>query len=82
VNSKKKLLSKLPFDLVETNISVRWEQGVEHHPKSEEIMDAMCYIDALNKYALDIDRGGDGDNGETIMFLLDVYFEALDKANE
>lgn len=79
MNGKKKLLDNLPFDLVETDIGVRWEQGIEHHPKSEEIMDAMCYVDKLNKYAMDIDVGGDGDNGETMLFLLDVYFDALDK---
>jgi len=57
----------------------RWGDGIDHHPKSFELMafiaehdfndmdDCFCW-----KY------GGDGDNGETLMFEMDAYFEQKD----
>lgn len=65
---------------IETCMNARWENGVEHHPESEKIIRALRDLDGkLLNYALDISVGGDGDNGETMMYLLDVYFEAQDK---
>jgi hypothetical protein len=65
---------------IETCMNARWENGVDHHPESEKIIRALRDLDGkLLNYALDINVGGDGDNGETMMYLLDVYFEAKDK---
>lgn len=61
------------------DIGERWQQGLDHHPKSV----------ALFKWLADFDykecgdtfhwkSGGDGDNGETLMYQLDVYFEEQD----
>ena len=64
---------------VETDINKRWEQGIEHHPMSEEIVEALKDLDF--KYGGDyfqIKTGGDGDNGEHMMYLLDIYFERKD----
>lgn len=55
--------------------SQRWEDGDDHDPRSE----------ALYKFIADTDfkhcgdsfcfkSGGDGDNGETLMFILDCWF--------
>jgi len=66
--------------MVETDINKRWEQGIEHHPKSLEMFDVLK--DADHKYGEDYfywRSGGDGDNGETLMFTLDVYFELKDQ---
>lgn len=70
--------------MVETDITKRWEDGVDHHPVSEKIVRAIAEIDF--KYGGDFfcfKLGGDGDNGEHLMYLLDIYFEQLDekKAN-
>ena len=61
---------------VETNITKRWEQGVEHDPRSEELVRSIADLDF--KYGSDFFNfkvGGDGDNGEHLMYLLDIYYE-------
>lgn len=68
---------------IETDIQVRWEEGIDHHKKSLELMDALKHID----YYLGDDCfcwkiGGDGDNGENLMYEMDIYFEYLDKLKE
>lgn len=67
---------------IEKDINKRWEEGIDHHPKSEELFQVLAKIDI--KYCNDYfcwKQGGDGDNGETFMYQLDIYFESLD-ANE
>lgn len=64
---------------VETDINKRWEEGTDHHPESIKLMDALSYIDfnCCNDY-FDWNTGGDGDNGETLMYEMDIYFEVQD----
>lgn len=69
------------IDGVEYDISKRWRDGMPHHPKSVEIMSRLMEID----FELCDDHfcwkvGGDGDNGETLMYQLDIIFE--EKAQE
>lgn len=69
-------------DGVEYNIDKRWEEGIPHHPKSEELCRAIADID----YVFQDDFfgwkfGGDGDNGESLMYLLDIYFDEQDILN-
>jgi len=55
---------------------VRWETGGEHHPKSIELYKALSTIDIV--FANDYfcwKAGGDGDNGETLMYEFDMIFE-------
>lgn len=60
-------------------IGQRWEQGVEHDPRSEKIARGIAAIDfAECDDSFNFKFGGDGDNGETLMYLLDVYFERQD----
>lgn len=58
----------------------RWEKGIDHDPRSQKIVKALEKIDfqAFNNY-FDWQTGGDGDNGEALMYQLDVYFDLLDK---
>ena len=58
----------------------RWENGVEHHPKSIELMKFIETLD-FNAYGdyFCWKTGGDGDNGETLMYQMDAFFEAKDK---
>ena len=53
----------------------RWEQGIDHDPRSEKLVRAMAKIDFEQcQDSLQINVGGDGDNGETMMYLLDMHF--------
>lgn len=64
---------------IETNIDKRWEQGMEHHPKSIELYKVIEKLDW--DYGNDYfcwKSGGDGDNGEHLMYLLDIHFEKQD----
>ena len=61
---------------VETDVVKRWEQGIEHDPKSKELVKSIAYLDY--RYGNDFFSfkiGGDGDNGEHLMYLLDIYYE-------
>ena len=62
--------------MIETNITKRWENGTPHHHLSEKLVRAVADLDF--KYAGDFfcfKVGGDGDNGEHLMYLLDIFFE-------
>jgi hypothetical protein len=61
----------------------RWEDGDDHDPRSE----------AMYKFISDVDfkhcgdsfcfkSGGDGDNGETLMYILDCWFESNPHSKE
>lgn len=57
----------------------RWEQGIDHDDRSVALVDALSEIDEkYNKGNVDIRVGGDGDNGEELAYLLDIYFEQQD----
>ena len=61
----------------------RWELGIKHHPKSLELIEFLIDHDLF-----DYDdyfcwkKGGDGDNGETLMYQMDAFFELKDIENE
>lgn len=70
---------KIP-NTVSTDINARWEQGVDHHPRSEALVKAMQFVDITYcDNMCDINTGGDGDNGESLLYLLDIIFESQDK---
>ena len=66
----------------ELTIDERWEQGIEHDPRSEKLYREIADIDYKNGDSMGFKSGGDGDNGETLMYLFDVHFERLDKKRE
>lgn len=57
----------------------RWSQGLQHHPESVRLMKFLAEHDCKD-YGMHFDWeiGGDGDNGETLMFQMDAYFEQRD----
>jgi hypothetical protein len=60
-------------------IKNRWEDGIEHHPMSERLMRFLAehdYNDYNDYFGWKI--GGDGDNGESLMYQMDAFFELLD----
>lgn len=67
------------FDLGLPQIS-RWEEGVPHHHMSIRLMKFLQesdYKDYEDHFGWKV--GGDGDNGETLMYQMDVFFELQDK---
>lgn len=70
---------------VNTDINDRWENGIPHDKRSVDLYKSIARIDY--KYcsdSFDFTSGGDGDNGETLMYILDVHFALEDekRANE
>lgn len=65
-----------------TNLN-RWEDGINHHPMSIRIMLFLSEHD-FNDYDdfFCWKYGGDGDNGETLMYQLDAFFEFSDWIQE
>ena len=66
-------------DGVEYDINKRWEEGIDHHPKSYELMGKIMDVDYI--FCSDFfcwKNGGDGDNGEFLMYELDIIFEEQD----
>ena len=60
-------------------IGDRWEQGIPHDLRSIALYEAIAKIDyEQGDDSLQWKSGGDGDNGEQLMFALDIYFEQLD----
>jgi hypothetical protein len=58
----------------------RWAEGVDHHPKSQELMKHISELDfAFFDDSFGWKMGGDGDNGESLMFIMDLFFELQDK---
>lgn len=62
--------------MVETDIAKRWEEDVPHHKESVKLYSKLEQLDF--KHGDDFfcfKSGGDGDNGEHLMYLLDIIFE-------
>jgi hypothetical protein len=53
----------------------RWEHGIPHHPKSLAIMEHLKAVETKFGDVFDWKTGGDGDNGEELMYQLDSFFE-------
>ena len=58
----------------------RWGKGVKHHLMSIRLMEFLSKHD-FQDYGdhFGWKFGGDGDNGEALMFEMDAFFEMLDK---
>lgn len=71
------------FPKLEVKVTVlpddRWEQGLDHDERSEALYEFIAKYDRrFADDSLALSSGGDGDNGEALMYLLDEYFAALD----
>ena len=57
------------------NPNYRWENAIPHHPISEALVNFLQVVDhQYDNLYFDWKTGGDGDNGETLMFQLDCFF--------
>ena len=62
------------------SINKRWEDGVPHDKRSIEIYNHIAKKDFDEcRDFFGFKSGGDGDNGEHLMYLLDDYFAELDQ---
>ncbi len=57
----------------------RWGEGIDHYPMSLRLMDFLKEHD-FNDYDDHFcwKSGGDGDNGEALMFQMDAFWELMD----
>lgn len=62
----------------ELSVERRWEQGIPHDPRSEALYKSIAELDFEYGDIFCFKSGGDGDNGEHLMYLLDIYFERED----
>lgn len=61
----------------------RWEDGVDHHPMSERLMSFLSdhdFNDCGDSFCWKL--GGDGDNGESLGYEMDPFFEMLDATSD
>ena len=66
---------------VEYDVNKRWERGIDHHPKSVKLykrIEKLYFVFGNDSFGFK--SGGDGDNGESLMYLLDIYFEEKDNS--
>jgi hypothetical protein len=64
---------------IECDITTRWENGTPHHPKAKEIFKLLKDSDfVFGEDYFCWKSGGDGDNGETLMYSLSIYLELMD----
>lgn len=80
LKSQKELQERLKIFGIETNIAKRWEEGWEHREDAEILARELGDLDWL--FADDsfcFKFGGDGDNGETLIYLLDILLELREK---
>lgn len=57
----------------------RWSEGIDHHPMSKALVCFLAEHDFKNyNDYFQWKTGGDGDNGETLMYQMDPFFEWLD----
>lgn len=58
----------------------RWEAGLDHDPRSKALYEVISKFDyEHNNDFFEFKAGGDGDNGEELMYLLDMFFYEYDR---
>lgn len=61
-------------------VNDRWEAGTPHDKRSIKLYEKLAQLDLdEGDDSFGFKSGGDGDNGENLMYLLDLYFEDEDK---
>lgn len=62
--------------LPKPKIADRWSDGIDHEPGSIELVELIKTMDIENfgDY-FELKTGGDGDNGETLAYIIDALIE-------
>ena len=59
------------------DVNERWEDGIEHREESIKLYAVIAEIDFKHcDDSMGLKSGGDGDNGEHLMYLFDIYFDS------
>ena len=61
----------------------RWENGMDSHPMSVRLVNFLAkhdFLDYDDHFCWKV--GGDGDNGQTLGYQMDAFFEMLDKETQ
>ena len=78
--SHKKLIGRLTSNEI---VLDRWSAGIDHR---EETYDLYRMIEDIDWIVFDdyfrLKSGGDGDNGEVLMYILDIIFDLQDNTPE
>ena len=78
--SQKELQERLRLLEVETSINKRWDEGWEHREDSNQLARELADLDWLFcSDSFGFRFGGDGDNGENLLYLLDILFDLREK---
>lgn len=74
----KELLERLRRAGIDGDVD-RWSNGIEHHKNVDNVVRDLAEIDFMffGNY-FDWRVGGDGDNGESLMYELDVLMDLYD----
>jgi len=60
-------------------VTERWEEGIEHDSRSVALYKSIAKIDReQGDDSMQFKSSGDGDNGESLMYLFDIHFELED----
>ena len=68
-----------PIGSMEKDIEKRWEAGAPHHKHSLALVRELKRYNDLNGSPVDLRTGGDGDPGEDLLYLLDMYYEEYEE---
>lgn len=68
--------------MADKTVSQRSKDGDEHDPRSIKMYEFISQLD-FNECndSFGFQSGGDGDNGEHLMYLMDVYYANIDSGN-
>ena len=62
--------------IVAPKIKDRWSDGVDHEPQSIKLVELIGRMDFIHfGDSLCLKTGGDGDNGETLAYVIDALIE-------
>ena len=64
------------MNIKDMHVECRWSKGIEHEPHVDELIRLIADMDFYHfSDSFEFKVGGDGDNGETLAFILDELVE-------
>lgn len=77
--TEKDILERIEKMGIDTDITKRWEQGIDHHPEAKKLAKEIAAIDWMfGDDGFGFKFGGDGDNGDELIYLLNILFDLKD----
>lgn len=63
--------------MIHRSVDKRSSEGIDHDPRTYALFNIIRYIDKNNDNICDLKFGGDGDDGDNLMYLFDIYFQEI-----